>query len=76
MKQIQSASKTVRKQIRNIIRFFLESKSLQDSLIQKINRHETSVAVSKAVLVSDFSDARHYEHFTRHSTHYSSRNFI
>jgi hypothetical protein len=70
-------TKKVRRYIKNAFNTFSSITPLKQVLFSKINRHEHQpvppVAPPKN---SDFSDAKHYEHFTRHSTHFSSKNFI
>jgi len=75
MKQASLRGKSTRKYFKNIARTFLHSAPLQHLLFEKINRHDRSMPFSSEAS-SDLSDARHYEQFTRHSTHFSSRNFI
>ncbi len=67
--------KAAKKYFKNVSRTVLQSTNLKSVLFKKINRHEAAMPAKKNIKV-DFSDTRLCERFTRHSSHYSSRNFI
>jgi len=67
--------KKAKRYFRNMVRVIHHATSLKKLLFEKINRHEVTPSKDKTKK-SDFSDARHYEKFTRHSSHYSPRNYI
>ena len=76
-KQSPLATKKIKRYVQNAFNTFSSIAPLKQVLFNKINRHEHQpippVAPKKN---GDFSDARHYEHFARHSSHFSSKNFI
>ncbi len=70
-------TKKVRRIFQNAFNTFSSVKPLKHILFSKINRHEHQpVPPVTPAKNDDFSDARHYEHFARHSSHFSSKNFI
>jgi hypothetical protein len=71
------ATKKVRRYIKNAFNTFSSVAPLKQVLFSKINRHEHQpVPPVKPSKNDDFADARHYERFTTHSSHLSSKNFI
>ena len=76
-KQLPFATQKFKRYIKNAFNTFSSVKPLKHVLFSKINRHEHQpVPPVTPAKNDDFSDARHYEHFTRHSSHFSSKNFI
>jgi len=75
MAQPLSPSKTAKRYLRNVARTVVNAVPLNRLLFEKLNRHAGIVPFNKVERL-DFSDTRHCEHFARHSSHYSSRNYI
>ena len=71
------SQKTVKRYVKNAFNTFSSVAPLKQILFSKQNRHEIKRVIPVASKKNDdFSDARHYEHFARHSSHFSSKNFI
>jgi hypothetical protein len=76
-KQSLFVTKRVKKYVQNAFNTFSSVAPLRQVLFSKLNRHEHQpIPPVTPTKNGDFSDARHYEHFARHSSHLSSKNFI
>lgn len=75
-KPIISKAQAAKRAIRNAAKTISHIAPLKQVLFNKINRHESKAPIIGKSNPGDFSDARYYERFAGHSTHYSSRNFI
>lgn len=65
-----------RRYFRNVVKAIHHAAPLRRLLFAKTNRHEAIAIFKSGVKNLDFSDARYYEQFTRHSSHYSPKNYI
>ena len=76
MKTNKTGSKIARRYFRNAVKVIFHAAPLKRLLFARINRHEAIAILKNEVKGLDFSDARYYEQFTRHSSHYSPKNYI